>query len=403
MHTKIDPHFFDLFHHLPTETKFAMLWMLTNRGLNIAGLCSVTNRRFEYETGLEWSHFERACQAFGDEIFIIPPSSDTLSGGSQEGVDRVSVGSRQGVERVSVGSQERNEATPVGAVVERRIWIRNFIRTQLIEDGLALLKASVAKPIAKAVKSMDSRLLTHEFLQKYPSLTPLFSSSSEENPTPSREGVERVSTPSRHPTYRTEQNREEQNREDQREGVQRENQNASPESQEAPAPGDIVAAQELIDRLGALLGRKKNQRPTHLEEFHAGKAHVSMEDLLLVEGWFRSNEGDPKFYRPQTLVSFIQNFQGQCDRARQHFAQNPESMPSESTGKKFERAEEPLNWREALLEKYPGALTGHWRSWWEVDKELRREFPQFPLHETVVKKNNAAPEPAARDLTPTNA
>ena len=391
MQTKIDPEFYDLFHHLPTETKFSMLWMLTNRGLNIAGLCSVTEPRFKYETGLDWSHFERACKAFGNEIFVIPPTTDTPSTGCAGGLDGASTGCAGGLD----GRQE-------GAVVQRRIWFRSFVRKQVTADGPSLAKSSVAKAIVRAIASEDSPELLREFLLKYPSLASLFSSSSEKNNTPPQGGVQGVSTPPAHPKIREEskQIREESNTE---EGVKRENQNASPESQEAPAPGDIVAAQELIDRLGALLGRKKNQRPSHLEEFHAGKAHVSKEELLLVEGWFRSNEGDPKFYRPQTLVSFIQNFQGQCDRARQHFALNPNSMPSESTEKKFERAAEPVNWRETLTAKYPGARTDQWRTWWEVDKELRREFPQFPLNEIVVKKNNAAPEPAVRDLTPAEA
>ena len=140
-----------------------------------------------------------------------------------------------------------------------------------------------------------------------------------------------------------------------------------------------------------------------MEEYLAKESHASRENLLLVESWFRANAQDPKFYPPQTLESFIRNFQGQVDRARHYFAQNPNSMPSESTEKKFERAAEPVNWRETLTAKYPGARTDQWRTWWEVDKELRREFPQFPLNEIVVKKNNAAPEPAVRDLTPAEA
>jgi hypothetical protein len=293
-----------------------------------------------------------------------------------------------------------------GAVVQRRIWFRSFVRKQVTADGPSLAKNSVAKALVRAVDSADSPELLREFLLKYPSLAPLFSSSSEKNHTPPQGGVHGGSTPPA-PTKRGEESNKRGEERHGEEGVQRESQEphepSSPENKKPRAPEDIVPAPEVLARLGSLLGRKKNQRATNIEEVHAMKAHVSFEDLSLVEAWFMANADDSKFYPPQTLVSFIQNFQGQVDRARKFFAQNPESMPSESTGKKFGRAEEPLNWREALLEKYPGALTGHWRSWWDVDKELRREFPQFPLHETVVKKNNAAPEPAVRDLTPAEA
>jgi hypothetical protein len=274
------------------------------------------------------------------------------------------------------------------------------------QDGPDLVKNNVAKAVVRAVTSADSPELIDEFLLKYPSLASFFSSPfSENSQSPSKHLVSpSKGLPSAKRREESTQRGEERHGE---EGVQRESQEphepSSHENKKPGAPEDIATAQEVLARLGSLLGRKKNQRATNIEEVHAMKAHVSFEDLSLVEAWFMANADDSKFYPPQTLVSFIQNFQGQVDRARKFFAQNPESMPSESTGKKFGRAEEPLNWREALLEKYPGALTGHWRSWWDVDKELRREFPQFPLHETVVKKNNAAPEPAVRDLTPAEA
>ena len=406
MKTKIDPEIWDTIHHLAFETKIAVLWMLTNRGINVAGICSVTKPRFQYETGLDWSQFGRACKAFGSDLYLLPSPSEALTKGLPSPSEALTKGLPSPSEALAKdlpSPSEGSETDGDSILTTTRYWVRSYVRNQVSQDGPDLVKNNVAKAVVRAVTSADSPELIAEFLLKYPSLASFFSSPSSENsPSPSKHLV----SPSKglpRGKRREESNKRGEERHGE-EGFPRENQNpSSPESQEAPAPGDIVAAQELIDRLGALLGRKKNQRPSHLEEFHAGKAHVSMEELLLVEGWFRSNEGDPKFYRPQTLVSFIQNFQGQCDRARQHFALNPNSMPSESTEKKFERAAEPVNWRETLTAKYPGARTDQWRTWWEVDKELRREFPQFPLNEIVVKKNNAAPEPAVRDLTPAEA
>ena len=395
MHTKIDPEFYDLFHHLPTETKFSMLWMLTNRGMNIAGLCSVTEPRFKYETGLDWSHFDRACKAFGNEIFVLPSITDTPSTGGAGGLDGASTGGAGGLDGASTGGAGGLDGGTEGAVVQRRIWFRSFVRKQVTADGPSLAKNSVAKALVRAVDSADSPELLREFLLKYPSLAPLFSSSSEKNHTPPQGGVHGGSTPPA-PTKRGEESNQRGEERHGEEGVQRENQNASPESQEAPEPGDIATAPEVLARLGSLLGRKKNQRANHLEEFHATKAHVSLEDLSLVEAWFMANADDPKFYPPQTLVSFIQNFQGQVDRARKFFAVEPHLSPE----KKFGRAGEPEGWREAVLAKFPGALVHEFRTWWDLDRDIREMFPQFP---SDPGKPASTPEPSACALTPAEA
>jgi hypothetical protein len=411
MQTKIDPEIWTTWRPYPVETRMAMIWMQTNPRLTTAGYCLAEKDLFEFETKLDWSDFERACEAFGDEIFIIPEKSKAASMPDACGMHAASMPDACGMHAASMPDASGMHAASIprasekpAPLISRRYWIKSFIRKQYAQDGPSLCKSKVSGAIVRAVVAAHSEPLKAAVLAEYPSLKPLFSSSSDEKTTTSGCGMHAVSIPHAYPRRGEERSGEERHGE---EGFQRESQEphepSSPENKKPGAPEDIATAQEVLARLGSLLGRKKNQRATNIEEVHAMKAHVSFEDLSLVEAWFMANADDSKFYPPQTLVSFIQNFQGQVDRARKFFAQNPESMPSESTGKKFGRAEEPLNWREALLEKYPGALTGHWRSWWDVDKELRREFPQFPLHETVVKKNNAAPEPAVRDLTPAEA
>ena len=182
MQTKIDPEFYDLFHHLPTETKFSMLWMLTNRGLNVAGFCSVTKPRFEYETGVDWSQFGRACKAFGSDLYLLPSPLQ----GASEGLARPSEGASEELQSPSEGGDIGSDAV----LMPTRYWIRSYVRKQVAQDGPSLAKSNVAKALVRAVASADSPELLHEFLLKYPSLASFFSSSSSEKtppaPCPSR-------------------------------------------------------------------------------------------------------------------------------------------------------------------------------------------------------------------------
>jgi hypothetical protein len=405
MQTKIDPEIWLTWEPYPVGTRMAMFWMLTNRDLTTAGSCLATKRQFECDTLLDWIHFERACEAFGDELFIFPdrpkassPIDDAsrMHPGSIPDASRIDPGSIPDASRIDPGSENHLESKPA-PMISRRYWLKSFIRKQYATDGPSLCKNKVSWAIVRTVTAAHSAAFTAAVLAEYPSLRPLFSSSSEEKTTPSGSGMHPGSIPDASRRRGEERSGEEWNGKERsgKEGSPRENQPqphepSSPENKNPGGPEDIVHATELIERLGALLGRKKNQRALYDEEFHAANAHATAADLQMVEAWFRCNQDQPDFHPPQSLLGFLRNFQGQVDRARKYFANNRDALPSESSEKKFERAEEPANWRAALLEKYPDAVPDRWRSWWDVDKSLRMEFPQFPLNQIVVKKNNAA-------------
>jgi hypothetical protein len=398
MHTKIDPEFYDLFHHLPTETKFAMLWMLTNRGLNIAGICSVTKPRFEHETGLEWRHFERACQAFGSEIFIIPEKTDGAPKGYAGGIDRVSMEYAGGIDGVSMEYAGGIDGVSAPAVTQRRIWFRNFVRKQVAKDGPSLAKTTVAKALERAIDSEDSPDLHREFLLKYPSLAPLFSSSSEKNHIPLPRGMHGVSIPHAYPVYREESIQRGEYTERREEGVQREipepHEPSSPENKKPRAPEDIVPAPEVLQRLGPIFGRQKNARASHAEESLALSLHATEAELALVEAYYRVAMAEPEaFYPKRSLSGLLQDFPSQCDRARAHFASNPFSSPE----KKFAADWEPEGWREAVLARFPGALVHEFRTWWDLDRDLREMFPQFPADK---KRPASAPAESVRAVNP---
>jgi hypothetical protein len=61
----------------PPEIKLAALWLITNSQTSILGLCSASDRRFCFETGLPSGTLSRVCEALprafkplGDQIFI---------------------------------------------------------------------------------------------------------------------------------------------------------------------------------------------------------------------------------------------------------------------------------------------------------------------------------------------
>jgi hypothetical protein len=392
MQTKIDPEFYDLFHHLPTETKFSMLWMLTNRGLNVAGVCSVTKPRFEYETGVDWSQFGRACKAFGSDMYILPSPLQVAS----EGLPSPLQGASEGLQSPSEGALNESDS----GLMPIRYWIRSYVRKQVGQDGPALAKSNVAKALVRAVCSADSPELLREFLLKYPSLDSLFSSASSGNTHSAPSPLQGASKP----LARGKRGEESTQRGVERhgeEGVQRESQEphepSSPENKKPGAPEDIVPAPEVLQRLGPIFGRQKNARASHVEETLALSLHASEEELALVEAYYRMAVAEPEvFYPKRSLSALLHDFPSQCDRARAHFAADPLFSPQKNSA----AAPEPQGWREVVLAKYPRALVHEYRSWFDLDRDIRREFPQFPEDRHPAKKPASAPEPAVCDPTP---
>lgn len=400
MHTKIDPEFYDLFHHLPTETKFAMLWMLTNRGLDVAGVCSVTKPRFEYETGVEWSQFGRACKAFGSDLYLLPSPSQGASEGLARPLQEASKELARAFEGASEELQSPSEGDDVDSdavLIPTRYWIRSYVRKQVAQDGPSLAKSNVAKALVRAVSSADSPELLREFLLKYPSLASFFSSASSENTPSAQSPLQGASKP----LVRGKRGEESTKRGEERhgeEGVQRENQNpSSPENKNPRAPGDIVPAPEVLARLGPIFGRQKNARASHVEETLAVNLHTTEEELSLVEAYYRLAVCEPDvFYPKRSLSALLHDYPSQCDRARAHFAADPLFSPE----KKSAAVPEPEGWREVVLAKYPRASVHEFRSWFDLDRDIRKEFPQFPEDRYPSKKTASEPEPSDRALNP---
>ena len=123
MDTKIKPSFWSdatVENLIPVE-KLALLWLLT-ANVSHCGWASATKRRFEFDTGLEWSVLERACIALGK--------------GLVKGVDGW--------------------------------WIRNYIRHQ-IGDGQKLAKNNMATAIKQSMMFVSGEIVS-EIISEYPCL-----------------------------------------------------------------------------------------------------------------------------------------------------------------------------------------------------------------------------------------
>jgi hypothetical protein len=403
MKTKIDPEIWDTIHHLAPETKIAVLWMLTNRGINIAGICSVTKPRFQYETGLDWSQFGRACKAFGSDLYLLPSPSEALTKGLPSPSEALPKGLPSPSEALTKGlpsPSEGSETDGDSILTTTRYWVRSYVRNQVSQDGPDLVKNNVAKAVVRAVTSADSPELIDEFLLKYPSLASFFSSPSSEN---SQSPSKHLVSPSK--GLPSAKRREESNKRGEErhgeEGVQRESQEphepSSPENKKPRAPEDIVPAPEVLQRLGPIFGRQKNARASHVEETLALSLHASEEQLALVEAYYRMAVAEPEvFYPKRSLSALLHDFPSQCDRARAHFAGDPLFSPQKNSA----AAPEPEGWREVVLAKYPRALVHEYRSWFDLSRDIRREFPQFPEDRHPAKKPASAPEPAVCGPTP---
>jgi hypothetical protein len=409
MQTKIDPLIWATWRPYPVETRMAMIWMQTNARLTTAGYCLAEKDLFEFETLLDWSDFERACEAFGDDIFILPEKSKAPSMPDACGMHAVSMPDACGMHAVSMPDACGMHAASIPAasrkpapLISRRYWIKSFIRKQYAEDGPSLCKSKVSGAIVRAIVAAHSEPLKAAVLAEYPSLRPLFSSSSEEKTTPSGCGMHAVSIPHAYRRRGEERSGEEWNGEERsgKEGVQRENQPqphepSSSENKKPRAPEDIVPAPELLDRLGVFFHREKNSAiPKQHDTAMASTLKASEKELATVEAFYRIAMADPKTHYPKkSLSSLMSSFQDELDKARTLFALEPHLSPE----KKFAADWEPEGWREAVLARFPGALVHEFRTWWDLDRDLREMFPQFPASK---KKAASEPDHAIRTVNP---
>jgi hypothetical protein len=182
-----------------------MIWMQTNPRLTTAGYCLAEKDLFEFETKLDWSDFERACEAFGDEIFIIPEKSKAASMPDACGMHAASMPDASGMHAASIPRASEKPAP----LISRRYWIKSFIRKQYAQDGPSLCKSKVSGAIVRAVVAAHSEPLKAAVLAEYPSLKPLFSSSSDEKTTTSGCGMHAVSIPHAYPRRGEERSGEE--------------------------------------------------------------------------------------------------------------------------------------------------------------------------------------------------
>ena len=344
MQTKIDPAIWENIEDATPETKLAVFWMLTNSRLDAAGYCKASMKRFEFETGLTSESFHTACQALGKGL--VP--------------------------------------------VAKGYWLRNYIRRQIGPDGETLSKNYFSRTVAKILQASACQELIDLVLQEYPSLERLFSSSSSEKKTPSEGLAKPLASP------KEKEIEKEIEKEKEIEGFPRENQNlSSPENKNPRAPGDIVPAPELLDRLGKFYHREKTSALPKVHDTEmASMLKASEKELATVEAFYRIAMAEPKTHYPKkSLSALLASFPDELDKARGLFAQEPSLSPE----KKIGRGAEPEGWREAVLAKFPNALVHEFRSFWDLDRDIRKEFPQF---QPSAKTTASAPASTDRAATP---
>ena len=334
MKTKINPDLWDQLGNVPPKTKLAVLWMLTNKLMKLVGYCVAYDTTFKQQTGLSMKDYENACRFFEEE------------GG--------------GIVKMPKG-----------------YWLKSYIREQL-PTGSKLASSGIGKSIGAAVTEAHCKGLKEHILAEYPHLECFFhppekESSSSVSPQPvptATKAPEPKREPSKTPQPQpTTTNAAATDQEGIQDGKTKTGQTTEAEN----APADKILA-----TLGAVFGRRENERHNAKEREEASALEATNDEIAIVAAYYLRLRADSEkgVYLRQSLLSLLQNFSSEKDKAHSYFSENPGEEPWEIKRKKYHP--EPEGWREAILGKYPDSITEHWRTWWEVPGDLRSEFPQFP-------------------------
>ena len=126
---KIDPKLWDSFQNEDTNTKLAVLWMLTNRKLTSSGYSPAPLKTFQNDTELSEEDLRRAYAFFREDVV------KTAKG----------------------------------------YWLKNFVRYQIGANRPALARDKRSRPVVASIEETKCPELKAAFLAEYPSLSPLFS------------------------------------------------------------------------------------------------------------------------------------------------------------------------------------------------------------------------------------
>jgi len=213
------------------------------------------------------------------------------------------------------------------------IWIRNFIRKQ-IGDGDALRRNNLSKALVRAIEALSDPSIRQIIQREYPELSDLMHADSDED----------SASPCQALTKGKEKRRVEKSREE----------------------GDARGNNPHRDRLGKIFGRRESTAWSEKER-RALRAlsPLDPDDLELIERYYRLPE-PPRgsLYRRKDLLTLLNNWPGEVDRARAHSA-------SASGGSTRVPSPDPVGWEDALRSLYPDVATPE--SFSSLTPDLQRE------------------------------
>jgi hypothetical protein len=126
---------------LPSESKFSLLWVLTQSGRDLLGFSQVSARRFTFETGLpDTSPLQAACHALPASFLIIPPASHP---------------------------QDPSKPLPPNSTFI--VFAKNFLRHQFGKGGRLNLKNHVITSVIRTAATLPEPL-QQAFVEAYPEL-----------------------------------------------------------------------------------------------------------------------------------------------------------------------------------------------------------------------------------------
>lgn len=99
---------------------------------------------------------------------------------------------------------------------------------------------------------------------------------------------------------------------------------------------------------------------------------LTAENLQIVETFYTAAKNDPEAYLRTTLPAFLNNFDGEIDKAQNWLRRNPKALARSAQNGAKTSPEEPSGFREWFRASYPQANPDH--AFAEIPADIRRAY-----------------------------
>lgn len=153
-----------------------------------------------------------------------------------------------------------------------------------------------------------------------------------------------------------------------------------PPTPKPPTPKDTTPTSDAAKTIATIFRRNLTTRWA-VKEIGAFKelqkrGILTPENLQIVETFYTAAKNDPEAYLRTTLPAFLNNFDGEIDKAQNWLRRNPKALARASQNGSKSSPEEPSGFREWFRAYYPQANPDH--AFAEIPADIKNQFK--PCH-----------------------